>query len=115
MRVTANEELFDLVTEDGHRIGTATRSACHAAPTKLHPVVHALVLNAKGEILLQKRSPDKDIQPDKWDTSMGGHVDAGEAVEEALVREVGEELGIAVRLYDFEFCYRYVMRNDIES
>ena len=36
----------------------------------------------------------EDIQPGKWDTSVGGHVDLGESVEMALHREVKEELGI---------------------
>ena len=53
------------------------------------------MFNSRGELYLQKRPEWKDIQPGKWDTAVGGHVDLGECVEEALRREVREELGIA--------------------
>ena len=43
---------------------------------------------------LQKRPEWKDVQPRKWDAVVGGHIDYGETPEDALRREVGEELGI---------------------
>ena len=58
-------------------------------------MVHLHVFNGKGELYLQKRPEWKDIQPGKWDTAVGGHVDLGESVEMALKREASEELGIA--------------------
>ena len=88
------EEMFPLVDEDGNIIGAATRKECHDGSKKLHPVVHLHVFNSKGELFLQKRPDWKDIQPGKWDTSVGGHIDLGENVEMALKREVREELGI---------------------
>ena len=60
----------------------------------LHPVVHLHVFNSRGEVYLQRRPEWKDIQPGKWDTAVGGHLDYGETPEEALHREVREELGI---------------------
>ena len=90
-----NEELFPLVDEEGNITGAATRGECHSGSKLLHPVVHLHVFNSRGELYLQKRPEWKDIQPGKWDTAVGGHVDLGECVEEALRREVREELGIA--------------------
>ncbi|MBO4663823.1 MAG: NUDIX domain-containing protein [Bacteroidaceae bacterium] len=88
------EEMFPVVDEDGNIVSAATRGECHSGSKLLHPVVHLHVFNSKGELYLQKRPDWKDIQPGKWDTAVGGHVDLGECVEEALRREVREELGI---------------------
>lgn len=83
-----------LVDEKGMVIGKATRKEVHRGPGKLHPVIHLHILNSKGELYLQKRSLLKDTFPGKWDTSVGGHVDLGETIEQALFRETSEELNI---------------------
>jgi isopentenyldiphosphate isomerase len=113
------EEIFPLVDESGNVTGKATRSECHSGSKVLHPVIHLHVFNSQGDWLLQKRSENKDIQAGKWDTSVGGHVDWGETIEEALFREAREELGITgfvpvfLRSYVFEsevereFVYSY--------
>ena len=90
----ANEEWVPLVDDKGMVIGRATRKEVHSGPGKLHPVVHLHIINSKGEIYLQKRSLKKDTFPGKWDTSVGGHVDLGETIEQALLRETSEELNI---------------------
>lgn len=107
------EEWFPLVNEEGETIGKATRRECHSGSKWLHPVIHLHIFNAAGDLYLQKRSMTKDIQPGKWDTAVGGHVDYGETVENALRREVREELGIT----DFkpEFLMRYVFESKIEK
>ncbi len=89
-----NQEMFPLVDEEGNITGAATRGECHNGSKLLHPVVHLHVFNSRGELYLQKRPEWKDIQPGKWDTAVGGHVDLGESVEQALQREAREELGI---------------------
>ena len=108
-----NEEWFDLVDQSGKVTGRAPRSAVHGNPNLLHPVVHLHIFNKNGQIYLQKRSRNKDVQPGKWDTAVGGHVNSGEDIEAALKREMAEELG--VQSDNIQPLYRYVMRNNYES
>lgn len=93
-----SQEMFPVVDEEGNILSAATRGECHSGSMLLHPVVHLHVFNSEGQLYLQKRPDWKDIQPGKWDTAVGGHVDLGESIHEALRREVREELGIT----DFE-------------
>lgn len=88
------QEFFPVLNESGEVIGKATRMNCHDGSKLLHPVVHLHVISSKGELFLQKRPAHKDIQPSKWDTAVGGHVDYGEPTEIALRRESLEEIGI---------------------
>ena len=87
-------ELFPVVDETGRVVGCATRGECHDGRRLLHPVVHLHLFNSRGELYLQKRPLWKDIQPGRWDTAVGGHIDYGETPDEALRREVREELGV---------------------
>ncbi|MBQ5887773.1 MAG: NUDIX domain-containing protein [Bacteroidaceae bacterium] len=89
-----NAELLPIVDERGVVVGCATRGECHGGAKPLHPVVHLHLFNPAGELYLQHRPQWKEIQPGKWDTAVGGHIDYGEEVGDALRREIREELGI---------------------
>lgn len=108
-----DEEWFPLVDEAGNIVGRATRRECHDGSKRLHPVVHLHIYNKDGDLFLQKRSLAKDIQPGKWDTAVGGHVDYGESIEEALRREAREELGIEG--FEAELMACYVFESAIEK
>ncbi len=88
------EELFPIVDEDGRVTGSIRRGQAHDGTKILHPVVHLHLWNSAGKLYLQKRPDWKDIQPGKWDTAMGGHMNYGEEVSDALHREASEELGV---------------------
>ena len=107
-----NAELFPLIDEEGNVVGKATRAECHSGSMLLHPVVHLHIFNKAGDLFLQKRSMSKDIQPGKWDTAVGGHVDYGEQVEDALRREAREELG--VQQFQPTFLFRYIFQSKVE-
>jgi isopentenyldiphosphate isomerase len=107
------KELFDVVDRHDKVIGTAFREEVHGNPQKIHRVSHVLVFNKQGRLFLQKRSLSKDVQPGKWDTSVGGHLDSGEDYLSAAEREMAEELGIeGAPLF---FLYKYLHSNNYES
>lgn len=93
--VSMEEDLLDVVDAGDRVIGVARRGDVHARGL-LHRAVHILIFNLAGEMLLQKRSMQKDRHPGEWDSSASGHVDAGETYEAAARRELREELGICV-------------------
>ena len=107
-----SQELFPIVDEAGQVIGSATRDECHSGSKLLHPVVHLHVFDSQNRLYLQQRPIWKDIQPGKWDTAVGGHVDLGEEIAGALHREVREELGIEE--FTPEFLLRYVFESERE-
>lgn len=103
--------MLPLVDTDGNVIGSAPRDVCHEQHL-LHPVVHLHVLNSAGDIYLQHRPVWKKTQPDKWDSAVGGHIDAGEDVVTALLRETREEIGIT----DFKYrsLHKYVFECELD-
>lgn len=109
----SRDEWFDIIDPSGKIIGKAPRGLVHGNPDLLHAVVHVHIINSRGQILLQKRTMDKDIQPGKWDTAIGGHIHSGETIERALRREAEEELGISFA--QFSPLFRYIHRSEVES
>ena len=106
-RAAANE-WFPVVEPSGLVVGRSTRQYCHGGSKPLHPVIHIHIIDRFSRVYLQKRSMNKDIQPGKWDTAVGGHITYGEGVLEAVYREASEELGftefnpIWLETYQFE-------------
>ncbi len=90
-------EYFDVVDKNDKIIGKASRAECHKKGL-LHRAVHIIVLNSKGDILLQKRSMKKDLYPGWWIDAAAGHVDSGETYEQTAKREMKEELGIDINI-----------------
>ncbi len=109
----ADDELLEIVEASGRVIGRAERKELHSNPSLIHKVSHVVVVSSDGRVLLQKRSMSKDIQPGRWDTSVGGHVLPGESFEACASRESEEELGLCeAELKPF---YDYLWRSSRET
>ncbi|CAN5319496.1 hypothetical protein BH09SUM1_BH09SUM1_34370 [soil metagenome] len=91
---STDADFLPIVDANDVVIGSAARREIHLKKL-LHRAVHVVVTNSRGEVLLQLRSHHKDSHPGYWDISVGGHVDLDEGYEEAVVREMREELGVA--------------------
>jgi len=110
------DELLEVLDAEGRVVGLAPRARCHGDPSLAHRAVHVLVRNRHGEYFLQKRSRLKRVQPGRWDSSVGGHVDPGESWLEAARREISEELGIVLETSEqLEHLHDYVWRTSIET
>lgn len=92
------DELFVVVNRKDEIIGYRTRYECHHNKQLIHRAIGVVVFNDRGQVLLQKRSKNKDLYPGLYTTSASGHVSKGETYLQAAKRELREELGITAPL-----------------
>lgn len=100
-------ELFDICDEEGKPTGKITeRSVAHSTGTR-HRTAHVWVVrkNEKDEteLLMQKRSAQKESYPLCYDISAAGHAKAGDDCETTAYRELEEELGITADSGELKF------------
>lgn len=87
-------EIIDVVDRDGRPTGeTVQKHIAHTYGIR-HRTMHLFIYNSRREVLLQRRADVKPIQPGMWDVSCGGHIGAGESLEQTVERELAEELGL---------------------
>ncbi|WP_445385265.1 NUDIX hydrolase [Robiginitalea sp. IMCC44478] len=97
------DERIDIWNKNGTPTGKSTLKSEAHLKGLFHPTVHIWIYNGRGQVLLQKRSETKKTFPGLWDVSVAGHVAAGEAIEEAALREAKEELGLEMHIADLYF------------
>jgi len=101
-------ELLSVVDEQDEVIGERRRDDVHRLGLR-HRAVHVLIFDSRGRLFLQKRAARKRENPGLWDSSVAGHVDAGESYDAAIVREVQEEVGLLLsappqRVFKLDAC-----------
>lgn len=105
-------ELFDVLDADGNRTGAVQeRGVCHREGDP-HETVHMWIVRknpdtGRYQVLLQKRSQNKDSNPGCYDISSAGHMAAGDDPLSSAIREIGEELGLSVTAEDLEYIGRH--------
>lgn len=107
-------EMLEIFDQNGNFLGLLERYKCHQNPDIAHKAVHVLVFNSKKQLILQKRSAKKDLFPNFWDTSVGGHLNPGETYYEAGIRECIEELGFMPEKLSFLYSYKAKFPHETE-
>ena len=128
----ASQEHLDIYDDNMTHLGTALRYEVHEKG-HWHQTFQCWLIrrNDDGEyVLFQRRGPDKELFPDKFDITAAGHLIAGEAPVDGI-RELNEELGLSTRVEDLvflgircdvmivgsvtnrEFCHTYLLESNI--
>ncbi|GAA4975537.1 NUDIX hydrolase [Algibacter aquimarinus] len=90
------DEYIDIANKDGKLTGESELKSVIHEKGYYHHTAHIWFYTSNGEVLLSQRSANKLICPLIWDVSVAGHIDAGETVEHAAIRETKEEIGLSI-------------------
>lgn len=89
----------------------STKNAMGNKPTKF--VSLAIIFDPQSEqVLLQHRTRDSRISPDKWGL-FGGHGNANENPMQTVIRELKEEMGVSFSDKDLVFLHDYTITPDL--
>ena len=100
-----------LVDENDRAIGTMEKMEAHQKGV-LHRAFSVLLFNAKGELLIQKRSAGKYHSAGLWTNTCCSHPRPDETLTEAATRRLQEEMGIQV---DIEPLYSFIYRVNLDG
>ena len=108
--VSSPDEKLILVDKNDRTLGQITKRDAHAGDGRLHRAFSVFLFNDQKQLLLQKRSPKKNLWPGFWANSCCSHPRRGEETPEAAIRRLSEELGLEAALtylYKFEYHATY--------
>ncbi len=116
-------ELWDVYNNDRTKSGKTMMSGQPFDKDAYHLVVHACVFNSNNDMLIQQRQPFKKGWPNMWDISVGGSAIEGETSQQAIQREISEEIGLEIELkqvrphltinFDVGFDDIYLIEHDV--
>ena len=96
--ITSEDMLIDTVDDQDNPIGIIKRSL--ALPLRSNfRVVHLLLFNQQGDLLLQQLGFGRERHPGAWGSSVAAYVASGETYVQAAQRRLPEELGITTPLH----------------
>ena len=101
-------EYIDVLDEHGNKTGRTKPHPDIHKDGDWHRAAHIWILNSQNELLIQRRSPAKENYPNLWDTSVAGHVSAGEDSIVSALRETEEEIGVKLRKEDIQYLFTVV-------
>jgi isopentenyl-diphosphate delta-isomerase len=102
----ASEQLI-LVDDHDREIGFQGKADCHLGQGVLHRAFSIFVFNRSNELLLQQRSKSKMLWPGYWSNTCCSHPRRGEAMADAVMRRLKQELGFTCPLeYLYKFKYQ---------
>lgn len=102
LKDTMEDEYIDIVTKEGKPTGEKTLKSDIHSKGYYHNTAHVWLYTLNGEVLLAQRAATKSICPLLWDVSVAGHVDAGEFIVHAAIREVKEEIRLELDVNDLK-------------
>lgn len=95
-----------LVDEQDNPLGVMEKMEAHQKAL-LHRAFSVFIFNKAGDLLLQKRAAEKYHSAGLWTNTCCSHPMPGEAVEEAALRRLEEEMGFSTPLEKaFAFLYK---------
>lgn len=100
-------EILDIVDKWGRPTGEQVDRECAHALGIRHRTSHVWIVRKKDgrlQVLLQKRSREKDSYPGCYDISSAGHIPAGVDFIPSALRELKEELGYEAKAEELIFC-----------
>ncbi|MCB2354219.1 NUDIX hydrolase [Clostridium estertheticum] len=98
-------ELWDILDENGEKTGRTGERGKPMGQDEYHLVVQVWIKNRHGEFLITKRTPNKTILPNMWETTCGSAIIGDDSLK-AVLREVKEEIGINLSPANGKFLFR---------